>query len=283
MTSTTPWVDPWPTVRAAAETLVDQAKQPLLGIVLGSGLSGLTEQLENVTCIEYDSIEGMPRVGVQGHSGQLIFGQLAGTRVACLSGRAHLYEGHKTSDAVFGVRLLAALGVRTCLLTNAAGGIASRCTPGKLMLITDHINLTGTNPLVGPEVTGFPRFVDMSEAYDQALNTLLSDIAKSRSIEMTSGVYAGLLGPSYETPAEIRMLETFGADAVGMSTVLETIALRQTKVRVAAVSCITNHAAGKSAQPLSHTEVQTVAAKASAGFRALTTEFAKRAAQAPDQ
>lgn len=266
---------PWAAIRSAADALAARAQKPTLGIVLGSGLSGLEDELEDTSCIDYASIPGMPQVGVQGHSGQLVFGRLEGTRVACLSGRAHLYEGKKTDEAVFGVRLLAALGCGVCLLTNAAGGIASGCTPGTLMRITDHLNLTGENPLVGPEVLGYPRFVDMSEAYDAKLGAMLEGIAQMESIEMTSGVYAGLLGPSYETPAEVRMLERLGADAVGMSTVLETIALRQMSVRVAAVSCVTNFAAGKGTEPLSHAEVQTVAAETSANFRRVTSQFAK--------
>jgi purine-nucleoside phosphorylase len=183
-----------------------------------------------------------------------------GVSVACLSGRVHLYEGHSVESVVFGVRVLAELGCAAVLLTNAAGGIRAGLSPGSLLLVTDHVNLTGTNPLIGPNDPSLPRFPDMSVAYDATLRELAHATAKEQGIALEEGVYAGLLGPSYETPAEIRMLRTLGADAVGMSTVLEVIALRHRGVRVGALSVITNLAAGLSDRPLDHAEVEATGA-----------------------
>lgn len=240
---------------------------PEVGIVLGSGLSPLSEQLKDSCTIAYDDIPFMPPVAVSGHAGKLIVGQLGGARVACLSGRAHLYEGHSEEEVTFGVRLLAALGVSAVVLSNAAGGIAEHCSPGTLMLITDHLNLTGRNPLRGTNESRWgPRFMDMTEAYDKRARDDALQTARSLGINLVEGVYAGLLGPTYETPAEIGMLERLGASAVGMSTVLETIALRHRGVDVLGISCITNWAAGKSHAHLSHDEVQQVAQQASSRF-----------------
>lgn len=251
--------------------------RPALGIVLGSGLSPLAAKIEDAKTIPYASIPGLPKVGIEGHSGHLIFGSLAGVRVACLSGRVHLYEGHRPEDVVFGVRLLSHLGAGAVLLTNAAGGISRDCTPGSLMLITDHLNLTGTSPLVGRNDPRLgPRFPDMSKVYDSDLCGLVLGAASELGIRMPEGVYAGLMGPSYETPAEIRMLETLGASAVGMSTVLEAIALRHLGTRVVGISCITNYAAGKSDNKLSHAEVSEVAGQASDSFCRLVTEFSRK-------
>lgn len=250
---------------AVRDRLPVELQRPLVGIVLGSGLSLLSEHIVGRHEVPYADIPGMPQVSVLGHAGSFHFGVLGGVPVACASGRVHLYEGYEPSEVVFGVRLLAALGAGTVLLTNAAGGIAGHLAPGSLLAISDHINLTGKNPLVGPNEHG-PRFVDMTEAYDGELRRLAARVAREQGIELTEGVYAGLLGPSYETPAEIRMLERLGAAAVGMSTVLETLALRHQSVRVLGLSCITNLAAGKSGQPLSHTEVAEVAARSGAAF-----------------
>jgi len=186
-------------------------------------------------------------------------------RVACMQGRVHAYEGHPLSRVVFGVRLLAELGCEVVLLSNAAGGIAEHLQAGSLMRIDDHLNLMGDNPLRGPSQRG-PRFPDMSRAYDLELGRLCELSAQAAGVALERGVYAGLLGPCYETPAEVRMLKTLGADAVGMSTVSEVIALRQMGVRVAAVSCITNLAAGRSTEPLNHTEVEATAARVKSDF-----------------
>ncbi len=244
------------------------ALQPKIGLVLGSGLGTMADRLENAARIPYGDIPHMPGTAVSGHAGNLCIGSVAGGPVvACLQGRAHLYEGHPLDKIVFGARLLARLGCTTVLLTNAAGGIATSFSPGTLMLIDDHINLTGRNPLFGPNLEALgPRFPDMTRAYDAQLAALATSSAAELEIDLKRGVYAAVLGPSYETPAEIAMLRTIGADAVGMSTVPEVIALRHMGVRVAAVSCITNMAAGMTSGTLDHSEVEQTAAKVRESF-----------------
>jgi len=234
--------------------------------VLGSGLGGFADELAALTRLPYAEIPEMPRSQVAGHAGNLCLGSVAGVPVACLQGRAHVYEGHSQSRAVFGVRVLAELGCRVVLLTNAAGGIHPSFVPGDLMLIVDHLNLMGDNPLRGPNFGDGPRFPDLTEAYDRGLLGLAREAARAAGVTLREGVYAALLGPSYETPAEIRMLRALGADAVGMSTVPEVIALRQLGVSVGAISCITNLAAGISAQPLDHSEVEATARSARTAF-----------------
>jgi purine-nucleoside phosphorylase len=244
-------------VAEAAEFLRPMlAEPPLVGLVLGSGLGSFSRSFEARVAVAYGAIPGFAASTVPGHAGELVVGRVRGVPVACLSGRTHLYEGHPAERVVFGVRVLAELGCRAVLLTNAAGGIRHGLTPGSLLLLADHVNLTGTSPLIGPNAPGRSRFPDMSEAYDPPLRALAHATAKTEGIALEEGVYAGLVGPSYETPAEIRMLRTLGADAVGMSTVLEVIALRHVDVRVGAVSVITNLAAGLSDRPLDHSEVQ---------------------------
>jgi purine-nucleoside phosphorylase len=258
-------------VRTLASSLAPRiATKPIVGVVLGSGLGAFGDQLEQ--SIPYAELPGMPTSGVPGHSGNLRLGRVDGVGVACLQGRVHLYEGYDADDVVFGVRLLASLGCRAVILTNAAGGIASGLEPGDRMLVTDHLNLTGRNPLAAPATTGgdgAAGFIDMGAAYDARLADLVRAGARETGVSLKEGVYAGVLGPSYETPAEIRMLRALGADAVGMSTVLEVIALRHAGVRVAAISCITNLAAGISPVPLDHYEVQEIARKTAAPFVAL--------------
>ncbi|MFO0660454.1 MAG: purine-nucleoside phosphorylase [Polyangiaceae bacterium] len=248
------------TLRKASEhVLAATSLRPRIGLVLGSGLGGFADSLEGSTSLPYAEIPGMPTVSIAGHAGRLVVGNVHGVSVACLQGRVHLYEGHGTDIATFGVQLLASMGCNVVLLTNAAGGINATYSPGDLMLISDHLNLTGRNPLVGPNDPELgPRFPDMTAAYDRGLRELANTAARTSGITLREGVYAGLLGPTYETPAEVRMLRTLGADAVGMSTVLEVIALRHRGVRVGAVSCITNLAAGISATPLDHAEVEAV-------------------------
>jgi purine-nucleoside phosphorylase len=251
-----------------AATFVQRASlgpPPRLGLVLGSGLGALGDALSGLERLPYSLIPHHPTSAVPGHAGNLCLGELGGVRVACMQGRVHAYEGHSLSRVVFGVRLLAELGCRAVLLSNAAGGIGEPLSPGSLMLIDDHINLMGDNPLRGENARG-PRFPDMTRAYDAELGRACEEAAASLGVPLRRGVYAALLGPSYETPAEIRMLRTLGADAVGMSTVPEVIALRQLGVRVAAVSCITNRAAGLSTEPLSHADVQATAARVQADF-----------------
>ena len=242
------------------------APEPSIGVVLGSGLGGFAQRLEAPLVVPYSQIPHMPSSSVPGHAGNLCFGRIGGANVVCMQGRVHAYEGHTLSRVVFGVRLLAELGCKTMLLTNAAGGIAADLRVGDLMLISDHLNLTGNNPLVGAATVGRPRFVDMTSAYDPGLRALAETAAERHARPLKHGVYAALLGPSYETPAEIRMLRTLGADAVGMSTVPEVIALRELGVRVGAVSLITNLAAGIASAPLDHAEVQVAAEAAASSF-----------------
>ena len=234
--------------------------EPRVGLVLGSGLGAFADTLEGLTKIPYTELPHMPPPAVAGHAGNLCFGRSSGVPVVCMQGRAHLYEGHTVDRVVQGVRTMARLGVSAVLLTNAAGGLEPSWAVGDLMLVTDHVNLTGVSPLVGPndEKVG-PRFPDMSEAYDPHLRASLRAVAADAGIGLREGVYIALLGPSYETPAEVRMLRSFGGQAVGMSTALETIALRHMGVRVGALSCITNLAAGIGKQHLDHAEVEETA------------------------
>lgn len=240
---------------------------PSVGVILGSGLGDWARRLQSAVALPYAEIPHMPRSRVAGHPGELWLGQLDGIAIACLRGRVHAYEGHPVERVAFGARLLAELGCRAVLLTNAAGGIRADLSPGSLMLITDHLNLSGLNPLVGWGER--PGFIDMTRAYDARLVAAARTAASARGLSLSDGVYAALLGPSYETPAEIRMLRSLGADAVGMSTALETIALRERGIAVGAVSCITNAAAGLSAAPLDHDDVQHTAARARDRFESL--------------
>jgi purine-nucleoside phosphorylase len=263
---------------AEAAAFVRQSAEgppPQVGLVLGSGLGALADELSRLEKVPYGTIPHHPTSTVAGHAGNLCLGELGGVRVACMQGRVHAYEGHPLARVVFGVRLLAELGCRFVLLSNAAGGIAERLSPGSLMRIDDHINLMGDSPLRGPCARG-PRFPDMSRAYDAQVAEACELAAREVGVTLAAGVYAGLLGPSYETPAEIRMLATLGADAVGMSTVPEVIALRQLGVRVGAVSCITNLAAGRSPVPLSHAEVEATAARVKADFVRLFSAWVTR-------
>lgn len=247
-------------------------ESPTAGIVLGSGLGSVADTFEDARSVSYGLIPGMPAVGVAGHQGEMIFGRIETQKVVALKGRAHLYEGRSVAEVVFAVRLMAALGVERLFLTNAAGGIRATFRPGDLMLIEDHLNLTGHNSLVGPEAARFgKRFIDMVDAYDPGLRLQLLHAAQAEGCALEQGVYAGLLGPSYETPAEIRMLQRLGAHAVGMSTVPEVIALRHLGVPVGALSCITNLAAGLSPTKLSHAEVEETARASRASFLALLT------------
>jgi purine-nucleoside phosphorylase len=253
---------------------------PLVGVVLGSGLGAWAETLEERVSIPYALIPSMPRSTVEGHKGNLVLGLSDGVPVACLQGRAHLYEGNTPQQSVFGVRLLARLGCKAALLTNAAGGIRLGFQQGDLMLIRDHLNLTGQNPLVGPNDDALgPRFPDMTNAYDDDLAKLARHAAEKTGVTLSDGVYAGLLGPSYETPAEIRMLRTLGADAVGMSTVHEVIALRHMGVKCGAISVITNLAAGLSPTPLSHKEVEETAQQVQKRLRTLLSAWISEVGQ----
>jgi len=229
--------------------------RPTLAIVLGSGFHHVLTELRVDRTISCAEIPGFPKPTAGGHAGELYFGKLGGISVLVLSGRAHFYEGYSMAQVTFPVRTLAALGIRDLLLTNAAGGINKKFRPGDFMVLTDHINLMGVNPLRGPAMTGRPGFVDMTHVYDERLSALLFRAGKSGNLKLHRGVYLAVSGPSCETPAEIRAFARLGADAVGMSTVPEAMVARQCGLRVAAVSCVTNPAAGRGRGPLSHAEV----------------------------
>ena len=233
--------------------------KPRVGLVLGSGLGAFADKLAGPK-IPYAELPHMPVSKVAGHAGNLVFGDAAGVPVVCMQGRVHFYEGHDLDAVVHGVRTMARLGVSSVLLTNAAGGCDASFRPGDFMVIADHVNLTARSPLIGPNDESLgPRFPDMSVAYDAELRADCKAAAEELGMPLREGVYAWLTGPSYETPAEIRMMKTLGVSAVGMSTVPEVIALRHMGVRVAALSCITNLAAGMQTTPLSHKEVEETA------------------------
>jgi purine-nucleoside phosphorylase len=250
--------------------------RPRLAIMLGSGLGQLADRIERATNIPYAEIPGFPPSTVVGHAGRLVAGAIEGCDVIALSGRFHLYEGHAAAIAGLPVRVAHALGARALFVSNAAGGIRSTFQPGDLMLIDDHINFLWRNPLIGPVVDGDERFPDMSAPYDRELLTILRDVALDSGIPVQQGVYAAMLGPSYETPAEVRMLRWMGADAVGMSTIPEVLTARAIGMRVAGVSCITNHAAGMTDQPLSHHEVIEIADRVKDSFERLVRGFIAR-------
>jgi purine-nucleoside phosphorylase len=229
--------------------------RPTLAMVLGSGFNAVLSKCTVVFEAPYSAIPGFPRLSVTGHAGKLCLCFLSKTPVVVLSGRAHYYEGHSMEAVTFSIRVLAAMGIKAVLLTNAAGGISSKFKRGDFMYVTDHINFMGINPLRGWTSTEFPRFVDLSDTYDAQLNTLLKKAADKAKARIFPGVYMAVPGPSYETPAEIRAFGKLGADAVGMSTVPEAIVARQCGLRVGALSCITNLAAGRTKEKLSHKEV----------------------------
>jgi purine-nucleoside phosphorylase len=258
-------------VQAAREAVAGRLgeRQPALAIVLGSGLGGLADRIERPLRIPYADIPGFHLPKVEGHKGELVIGGLGGKTVLAQSGRFHMYEGYSADAAALPVRLFAALGIRTLIVTNAAGGIRRSFGHGTLMLLSDHLNLTGRNPLVGHARAGEERFPDMSEAYDGGLRGVAKQAARKLGLTLEEGVYAGLLGPSYETPAEVRMLERLGADAVGMSTVLEVIAARALGMKCLGFSLVTNPAAGHTAASLSHKEVMEVAGRAGKDLAAL--------------
>jgi len=257
---------------------------PAVGVILGTGLGGFADELKGLATIPYAEIPGFPISRVPGHAGKLVVGDLTTPSgpltVAALQGRVHAYEGWPAAEVAFGARVLCSLGVKAMLITNAAGGIDPTFRPGDLVRITDHINLTGQNPLVGQndEKLG-PRFPDLSEAYDTRLGALLDAAAEEVGISLRQGIYAGVLGPSYETPAEIRMLRAMGASLVGMSTVHEVIAARHMGVPVAGLSLVTNLAAGLSGEQLEHRDVEAAGRRAATRLTALLTAFLPRAAQ----
>lgn len=254
--------------RAAADAVRQRVQSvhgdmsPVVAIILGSGLGGLARRIEDGVSVPFAEIPAFPSARVVGHSGALIAGRLAERPVLALAGRFHVYEGHDVRLAALPVRLMHALGARTLIVSNAAGGVRRTFRPGDLMLIDDHINLMFRNPLIGAVEPDEPRFPDMSAPYDRGLRAVARDVALSAGIPLQEGVYAGLLGPAYETPAEVRMLERIGADATGMSTVPEVIVARALGMRVLGISCITNLACGLTPTPPSHEEVLIVAGEA---------------------
>ena len=271
---------------AAIAEAVDRARficdgTPDIGIVLGSGLGSFVDRLSDAKSVPFAEIPHFPQSSVVGHAGKLVCGRLGDVRVVAMAGRVHSYEGYHPRDVVFPIRVLGRLGIRALVVTNAAGCINAAWNAGDLMRIADHINFTGRNPLEGPNDESFgERFPDMSHAYDPRLARALGAAADATGATLRTGVYAGVLGPSYETPAEIRMLRILGADAVGMSTVFEVIAAAHMKIPVAGISCLTNMAAGILGQPLTHAEVTATADRVRGAFVSLLEEFLPRAVAA---
>ncbi len=264
---------------AAADRLRTTLPAASIGVILGSGLGKVADSVVEAggVAVSYGDIPHFPTSSVEGHKGRLVCGPVGGHNVLLMQGRVHRYEGYPSSSVIFPVRVLHAMGVRRLIVTNAAGGLGDGFAAGDLMFIEDHLNMTGDNPLVGDNDPRFgPRFPDMSEAYSKRLLALASDVAAARGIPMQRGVYAGLLGPSYETPAEIRMLKTLGAHAVGMSTVFEVIAASHLGMEVLGISCITNLASGLSDQKLSHDEVKETATRVEASFSGLILDLLPR-------
>ncbi len=249
---------------------------PEVGIILGSGLGEFAEKVENKIIIPYGEIPHFHQTTVKGHQGKVVAGTLGGKQVIVFQGRFHRYEGHSMQDVVLPVRVLALLGVKKLILTNAAGGMNSNYTPGELVIITDHINLTGDNPLIGPNIEELgERFPDMSRTYNPELNNTILKSANELNLKIETGVYVGVLGPSYETPAEIRMFSKMGADMVGMSTVAEAIAAHHAGLKVCGISCITNFAAGMGQESLNHDEVKDVANQVKEKFTTLLLQTIK--------
>lgn len=259
-------------VKAARYIAEQSSVKPKVGLILGSGLGVLAERINAAEKIPYKNIPSFPVSTVPGHAGQLVLGSLSGCAVVAMQGRFHHYEGYSLKEVTFPVRVMKELGVETIIVTNAAGGINESFSNGDLMLIRDHINVTFRNPLIGQnEEEWGPRFPDMSQAYDTSLRKLAHKAAEALGIRLQEGVYAGVVGPSYETPAEIRMLRTMGGDAVGMSTVPEVIVARHMDMRVLGISCVTNMAAGILDQPLNHEEVMETAERVRDTFISLVT------------
>lgn len=250
--------------------------KPRIGIILGSGLGTLADEISNATIIKYDEIPNFPTSTVQGHKGQLVIGTLEGKNVIAMQGRFHYYEGYALEQVTFPIRVMKSLGVDTVIITNAAGGVNKDFVPGDLMVITDHINFTFNNPLIGANFDELgPRFPDMSHAYDESLINIAIESAKKLNLNIKQGVYMWNSGPTYETPAEVRMASFLGADAVGMSTVPEVITAVHGNMKVLGISCITNMAAGILDQPLNHSEVIETSERVKNDFISLIKEVLK--------
>jgi purine-nucleoside phosphorylase len=265
---------------AARSVLQRTSLRPRIGLVLGSGLGGFADSLTNSTRIPYSEIPAFPRSTAIGHAGQMVIGRCGAIAVAAMQGRVHLYEGYSAQQVAFPMRVFARMGIRAVILTNAAGGINLNFQQGALVLIRDHINLQGTNPLVGPNDDRFGvRFPDMTQAYSRAYREVAREEASKLNILLHEGVYAALVGPSYETPAEIENLRRIGADLVGMSTAAEVIAARHMGLSVLAISCVTNMAAGILDQPLSHAEVMETGERVKSTFESLLRAVLPRIAK----
>ena len=259
-------------INRAAQAIEEKIGRASIAVILGSGLGDFGNTLSDVRSIPYAEIPGFPSVSVQGHAGVLSTGMKGGKRILVMSGRFHAYEGHPMADVTLPVRVMAKLGVKKLIVTNAAGAVNTAFYPGDLMLITDFINLSGMNPLIGKNLSEFgPRFPDMSNAFDKSLRALALSCAGERGIPLQQGVYTWMSGPTYETPAEIRMVRIMGGDAVGMSTVPETIVANHCGMQVLGISCLTNMAAGVLDQPINHQEVMEMGLKARDRFAGLVT------------
>lgn len=273
--------DDFTKAEAASKFLLSQTSlRPRIALVLGSGLGGFADELSDATCVPYSNIPFFPRSTATGHAGQMVIGKAAGVPVAAMQGRVHLYEGYTAHEVTFPIRVFDCMNIRAVILTNAAGGINLEYKQGALVVLTDHINLQAHNPLIGPNDDRFgPRFPDMTRAYWKPYREVALAAAQKSGKTLYQGVYAGLLGPNYETPAEIRFLRTIGADLVGMSTVLEVIAARHMGMKVLAISCVTNMAAGIVDQVINHEEVMETGERVKGDFvallRAVLPEMAK--------
>ncbi len=264
-------------IKESAEYILSKVNiEPEIGLILGSGLGAIGDQIENPEYFPYNEIPHFPVSTVEGHAGRLVVGTLEGKKVVAMQGRFHYYEGYHMQEVTFPVRVMKLLGVKTLIVTNAAGAVNTSYNPGDLMLINDHLNLAFDNPLIGKNLSEFgTRFPDMSNAYDVNLRDKVKEIATSLNIELREGVYACMTGPTYETPAEIRMVRIIGADAVGMSTVPEVIIAIHSGLKVIGVSCMTNMAAGILDQSLDHSEVMETSAMARKKFVTLMKEIVK--------
>lgn len=262
-------------IKEAVEYIKDKTKNvPTVGLILGSGLGSLADRIENSVVIKYEDIPSFPVSTVEGHAGQLVIGELSGKVVVAMQGRFHYYEGYPLKDVTFPIRVMIGLGIESMIVTNAAGGANTEYTPGDLMIITDHINFTGQNPLIGGNLNELgPRFLDMTRAYNREYIDMARDCGEKLGLNLKEGVYMWFTGPTYETPAEVKLARVLGADAVGMSTVPEVIVANHEGVKVLGISCITNMASGILDQPLNHEEVVETSMKVKDNFEKLLIEI----------
>ncbi|MEY8415223.1 purine-nucleoside phosphorylase [Tissierella praeacuta] len=262
-------------VKEAVDFIVSKTDYlPKIGLVLGSGLGSLADKIQNPIIIKYDEIPGFPKSTVEGHAGQLVIGELSNKIVVAMQGRFHFYEGYNLKDVTFPIRVMIQLGIESLIVTNAAGGVNTEFIPGDLMIINDHINFSGQNPLIGENLKEFgPRFVDMSKAYNREYIKIAKKTGEKLGLNLKDGVYMWFTGPTYETPAEVKLARNLGADAVGMSTVPEVIVANHQGIKVLGISCITNMAAGILDQPLNHEEVIETSMKVKDNFEKLLIEI----------